>query len=114
MYLYCIAIFITMVYDVIVKHMALEPGASRLWLINFYREQLSKFRRLGMGQETEFGVVITKKMIQITENRLNDLTLVWRAGASEQAEYQRRMRAKMKGHTNGSSNTTGTTVKPGK
>ena len=53
-------------------------------------------------------------MIQITENRLNDLTLVWRAGASEQAEYQRRMRAKMKGHTNGSSNTTGTTVKPGK
>ena len=91
--------------------MALEPGASRLWLIHFYREQLSKFRKLGLGQETQFGVKITEKLIQITEKRLTDLTLVWERGASDQALYQRRLRDKKKGQLNGISNTNGATVK---
>ena len=91
--------------------MTLEPGASRLWLIHFYREQLSKFRKLGLGQKTEFGVKITKELIHNTEKRLTDLTLVYEIGVTDQAKYQRRMLAKMKGQTNGSSNTNGSTVK---
>ena len=91
--------------------MALEPGASRLWLIHFYREQLSKFRKLGLGQETEFGVKITKELIHNTEKRLTDLTLVYEIGVSDQAKYQRRMLAKMKGQTNGSSDNNGSIIK---
>ena len=91
--------------------MSLEPGASRLWLIHFYREQLSKFRKLGLGQETQFGVKITEKLIQITEKRLTDLTLVWEHGVSDQALYQRRLRDKKKGQLNDTSNTNGATVK---
>ena len=91
--------------------MALEPGASRLWLIHFYREQLSKFRKLGLGQETEFGVKITKELIHNTEKRLTDLTVVYEIGVSDQAKYQRRMLAKMKGQTNGSSDNNGSIIK---
>ena len=93
--------------------MSFTLGSSKLWLIHFYKEQLSKFKRLGLGRETQFGVIITEKLIKVTEKRLADLTLIWDSDASHQALYQRRLRHKKKGQTNGISNTNGATVKPG-
>ena len=90
---------------------SLELSASKLWVINFYQDQLDKFEKLGLGQETEFGVKITKELIHNTEKRLTDLTLVYEIGVSDQAKYQRRMLAKMKGQTNGSSDNNGSIIK---
>ena len=44
-------------------------------IIGFYKEQLAKFNRLGIGNETEFGVCITEKMINCTKNRIKQLRL---------------------------------------
>ena len=46
---------------------------SRNYLALFYSNQLDKFNRLGMGNETENGVVITPTLIKTTERRLNQL-----------------------------------------
>ena len=43
-------------------------------IIRFYRQQLKKFKTLGIGKKTEFGVVVTKKLIAITNHRLSQLT----------------------------------------
>ena len=98
--------------------MSIAPGASRLWLINFYKEQLFKFKKLGLGRRTEFDVIVTEDLVKLTENRLNKLAIVYDSCVSDQAAYQRRMRhkakMKMKGQQNGTSNTNGATVKPGK
>lgn len=42
-------------------------------IINMYHSQLSKFRKIGIGNETEFGTMITENLINITEKRLNQL-----------------------------------------
>mgnify|MGYP006191948431 CR=1 FL=1 len=38
-----------------------------------YRNQLKKFYQLGIGNKTEFGVVVTDRLIDITQRRLNEL-----------------------------------------
>ena len=53
------------------------PRASvrnRQEIIRFYRQQLQKFKKLGIGNRTEFRVVVTKKLIAITNKRLSQLT----------------------------------------
>ena len=42
-------------------------------VIRFYKEQLNKFDKLGLGKETEHGTVVTERLIQNTKNRLNEL-----------------------------------------
>ena len=39
----------------------------------FYRDQLMKFNRIGLGGTTEFGVKVTQGLIDITEKRLYKL-----------------------------------------
>ena len=43
------------------------------FLIDFYREQYLKFLRIGINNETEYGVTVTKKLITSTANRLDQL-----------------------------------------
>ena len=53
----------------------LEVIGSKLWVVNFYREQLYKFDKLGLGKRTENNVKITPKLIEVTKKRLNELSL---------------------------------------
>ena len=71
-----------------------ELNSSRLWLINFYREQLTKFKKLGMGRKTEFGVLITKNLVQVTKDRLEKLSVVYDKGLSPQAHKLRQLKLK--------------------
>ena len=91
----------------------IEVTSSKLWLINFYREQLSKFLKLGMGKRTEHNVLITEKLIQLTEKRLNDLSIVYEAGVSDQAMYQRRQLIKRKEQSGQSPSVNGATITSG-
>jgi len=52
--------------------------SSKLWVIDFYRKQLERFKEIGIGNETEFGSVVTDKMLRATEKRLSQLTLSYR------------------------------------
>ena len=52
--------------------------ASKLWVIEFYRQQLKRLKDIGVGNETEFGSVVTDKMLRATEKRLSQLTLSYR------------------------------------
>ena len=68
--------------------------SSKLWVINFYREQLSKFRKLGVGNKTENDVLITESLIELTENRLNKLSVVYDKTLSPQAHKLKRLQLK--------------------
>jgi hypothetical protein len=46
---------------------------DRIGLILFYKGQLSKFYKLGIGSKTENGVVITQCLIDVTTRRLKQL-----------------------------------------
>ena len=46
---------------------------SRIYISKFYKEQLVKFDKLGIGNLTENGVIITPELIAITKKRLNQL-----------------------------------------
>ena len=47
---------------------------SRLFIVEFYRDQLEKFEKIGIGKETEHGVRISKKLIATTKKRLRQLS----------------------------------------
>tara|TARA_R110000824_G_scaffold154881_2_gene327101 strand:- start:154 stop:366 length:213 start_codon:yes stop_codon:yes gene_type:complete len=42
-------------------------------IIYFYRGQLVKFHKIGMGNKTENGVTITDQLLDITNLRLSEL-----------------------------------------
>ena len=42
-------------------------------IISFYREQLRTFKKIGMGNKTRHGVVVSETLINATERRLNQL-----------------------------------------
>ena len=42
-------------------------------IIYFYRSQLVKFHKIGMGNKTENGVTITDRLLDITNLRLSEL-----------------------------------------
>ena len=46
---------------------------SRIYISKFYKEQLVKFDKLGIGNLTENGVIITPELIAITKKRLKQL-----------------------------------------
>ena len=46
---------------------------TRRGIINFYREQLEKFLKLGIGKRTEFDTLVTKKLIDATRRRILQL-----------------------------------------
>ena len=47
---------------------------SRGNIIEFYRDQLLKFDKLGVGKETEHGTKISKTLIKTTKKRLRQLS----------------------------------------
>lgn len=42
-------------------------------LIYFYKSQLEKFKKIGLGNKTEFNVVVTDRLIDTTIRRLKEL-----------------------------------------
>ena len=48
---------------------AMTPAEIRL----MYKEQLDKFAKIGLGNKTENGVVVTDTLIEATKRRLNQL-----------------------------------------
>jgi len=46
---------------------------SRAFIANFYKEQLIKFAKLGIGKRTENNILVTDTLINITEKRLGQL-----------------------------------------
>ena len=47
---------------------------SRCFIVEFYRDQLEKFKKIGVGKETENGIKVSKKLIKTTEKRLKQLS----------------------------------------
>ena len=50
-----------------------EKLLSKNYVAIFYREQLRKFNQIGLGNETEYGVEVTNRLIEITEKRYQEL-----------------------------------------
>ena len=48
---------------------AMTPSEVR----KFYRQQLEKFYKIGIGNKTENGVVVTEILIEVTKRRLSQL-----------------------------------------
>ena len=46
---------------------------NHLDVIRFYKEQIMKFEKLGLGKETEFKVTVTQSLIDCTKERLLQL-----------------------------------------
>ena len=46
---------------------------TRAFIARFYKDQLIKFNKIGIGKETENGVKVTPNLIEITRDRLYQL-----------------------------------------
>ena len=49
---------------------------SRCTIVEFYRNQLLKFEKIGIGKETEHGTRVSKKLIKTTKKRLRQLSTI--------------------------------------
>ena len=82
---------------------------SKLWTINFYREQLRHFAKVGLGNRTQHDVKVTKELIAVTRKRLQQLTIVYDSNISPSHKLKK-LRAERKlingQHTNGDGATT--------
>ena len=58
---------------------------SKLTIINSYREQLDKFKKVGLGNKTEYGVVVSDKLIDTTKRRLSQLSATYEASLTPAA-----------------------------
>tara|TARA_R100000808_G_C2118623_1_gene130496 strand:+ start:163 stop:342 length:180 start_codon:yes stop_codon:yes gene_type:complete len=47
--------------------------ATKQGMIRFYKDQLLKFQKVGIGNETEFKVLVTEKLITVTKKRLDEV-----------------------------------------
>jgi len=79
---------------------------SKLWTINFYREQLKYFAKVGLGNYTQHDVKVTEQLIAVTTKRLKELTIVYDSNITPEGLRNRRRRAKRRlfngqQHTNG-------------
>ena len=82
---------------------------SRLWTINFYREQLKYFAKVGLGNRTRHDVRVTERLIAITEKRLKDLTTIYDNSISRSYRLRKR-RAERKLFNGQHTNNNGTTT----
>ena len=73
--------------------MDMQVTGSRLWMINFYKEQLNKFEKVGLGKLTENDVKVSPELIQVTRKRLDQLTVVYDSTMTPQALKLRRLKA---------------------
>jgi hypothetical protein len=44
-------------------------------VISFYKEQIRRFNKIGIGNKTEFNTVVTDQLIDITKKRLAELQM---------------------------------------
>ena len=84
-----------------------DLSGSKLWVINFYREQLDKLRKIGLGNETEHGVVVTDRLIETTCRRLSELTVVYDDSLRYNVNRKQKSKFLRKGRLNGHINNNG-------
>ena len=92
--------------DIILDHVI----GSKLWTINFYREQLRHFAKVGLGNRTQHDVKVTPELIDVTRKRLRELTIVYDSNITTAGHRDRKRRADRKilngqNHTNGNGTT---------
>ncbi len=46
---------------------------NKNYILTFYESQLKKFEKIGLGNDTEYGIEVTKGLIDRTKKRLNEL-----------------------------------------
>ena len=46
---------------------------DRISVIKFYKEQIKKFEKIGLGNKTEFNTLVTEQLFDITRKRLAEL-----------------------------------------
>lgn len=63
---------------------------SKKSIVSFYRAQLIKFKKLGLGKETENRVVITPELVEITKKRLAELSITYEQSLSKETIYNRK------------------------
>ena len=63
---------------------------NKLSLINFYREQLQKYIKLGVGNRTKYDILITNTLIERTRKRLEELSSLYESELTEAAFRQRK------------------------
>jgi len=64
----------------------LQGTNSKLWIISFYREQLAKFNK------TEHDVLVTEKLLKVTKDRLNKLSVVYDKNLTPQAHKLKQLK----------------------
>jgi len=100
-------------YNIRLIMMEREVLGSKLWVINFYQEQLNKFAKLGLGKLTEFDVKVTEELISTTQRRLNEITTIYDGNLDPRTHMLRRARRRLANREklrNGSTNSNGTTA----
>ena len=45
--------------------------------ILWYEDQLKRFNKIGLGNKSEFGTIITNKLVNATKRRLNNLRFLY-------------------------------------
>ena len=58
-------------YDQLKYNSRYRAGLSNI--IGFYKEQIRRFNKIGIGNKTEFRTVVTEHLIEVTERRLKEL-----------------------------------------
>ena len=92
-----------------------ENVGSKLWVINFYQEQLNKFAKLGLGKLTEFDVKVTEKLIATTQRRLNEITTIYDGNLHSRTHMLRKAKKRLairERLRNESTNNNGTATTP--
>ena len=88
-----------------------ENVGSKLWVINFYQEQLDKFAKLGLGKHTEFDVKVTEELIATTQRRLSEITTIYDGSLNPRTHVLRKAKKRLairERLRNGSTNNNGT------
>ena len=74
--------------------------SSKLSMVNFYKEQLKKFKKIGIGNLTEYNVEVTDRLINITKKRLSQLSVSYNASLTPAAERWRIKKREKNGKEN--------------
>lgn len=54
-------------------YLSQSQGMTPSELRKFYRDQLTRFNKIGLGNKTDNGVIVTEILINVTKRRLNQL-----------------------------------------
>ena len=63
-------------------------AGTKLSIVQFYRKQLKKFNKIGIGKKTENNVTITKNLIKITGDRLSQLSYTYESNLLDEGRYK--------------------------